>query len=164
MFKKSLPVGMIFIFLLVAIATMGLSYGYWTDSLAVNGTVVNGELDVEFTNLWWSDNNCTYKMDPTSHTLTITADKAYPGFWCEGSVQVKNTGTIPVKIMAPVVTQTGPGYWDVYTFSAPVTLNPGDVDAKGVGINFMVPTSEVGNEGATSTLSITLAAQQVNAP
>jgi len=161
--KKSLHISLAFI-LLIALASLGLAYGYWTDNLQINGTVESGELEVEFTNLWWSDTNCTYEFDSTNHTLTITADNAYPGFWCEGSVQVKNTGSIPVKILPVAVTTSGPDYWDVYPYSSTaVTLQPGEFGA-GTSVNFMIPVAETENEGAISTLTVTIAAQQVNAP
>lgn len=157
--KKSLPISIALI-LLIALSTLGLAYGAWTDTLNINGTVKTGTLEVQFTNLWWSDNNCTYALDPTNHTLTISAVNAYPGFWCEGSVEIKNTGTIPVKIMPVNVTTTGPDYWDIYPYAATaVTIQPGMTGA-GTLIEFAIPMSETGNEGAVSTVTVTIEAEQ----
>ena len=64
--KKSLPITIAFI-LMLALGTMGLTYGYWTDQLTINGTVNDGKLRPEFLRLWWSDTNCTYTLDSTNH-------------------------------------------------------------------------------------------------
>jgi hypothetical protein len=157
--KKSLPISIALI-LLIALSTLGLAYGAWTDTLNINGTVQTGTFEVQFTNLWWSDTNCSYVMDSTNHTLTITANNAYPGFWCEVSVEVKNTGSIPVKILPVAVTTSGPDYWDVYPYyTSATTLQPGQTGA-GTAINFTIPMTETGNEGTTSTVTVTIQAEQ----
>ena len=108
MSKKTLPFGMIVVILLIAMATMGVAYGYWTDFVKINGSVTNGTMNVEWFFYGNSDTNCTYSMDASNHTLTITGTNAVPssnsqasGFWCETYLGVKNTGTIPVKLSNP---------------------------------------------------------------
>ena len=172
--KKSLPIGMIVVILLLALAATGIAYGYWTDQVKINGAVQTGELDVEWAYYANSDTNCTYSMDPTYHTFTITGANAAPSdvldyaastFWCEVFLQVKNTGTIPVKLQAPIITKTGPDYWTIWPPVPGVeTVQPGEMSTGYYNITFRVPASETGNEGATSTLAVVVNAVQVNAP
>lgn len=162
---------MIVVVLLIALATVGVAFGYWTDNVKINGTVQNGNLNAEWFMYGYSDTNCTYTMDSSKHTLTITGANAMPssnaqnsGFWCEVMLGVKNSGTIPVKINAPVVNKTGPDYWTLYALPTTETIAAGALSTGYVQINFLVPASETANEGATSTLSLSIDAVQVNAP
>ena len=49
--KKSLPVGTLFIILVIALALMGVGYALWSETLTISGTVNTGEVDVEFLNI-----------------------------------------------------------------------------------------------------------------
>ena len=49
MFKgKSLPVGTLFIVLVIMLALLGVGYALWSETLTISGTVSTGEVDVEF--------------------------------------------------------------------------------------------------------------------
>ena len=46
--KKALPIGTIFMILVIALAFLGVGYALWSETLTISGTVSTGEVDVEF--------------------------------------------------------------------------------------------------------------------
>ncbi len=46
--KKALPVGTMFLVLVIALAFLGVGYAFWSETLTISGTVETGEVDVEF--------------------------------------------------------------------------------------------------------------------
>jgi hypothetical protein len=98
--KKSLHISLAFI-LLIALATLGLAYGAWTDSLQINGEVTTGSLNVDFigTDGGVADtdpyNLVTCYLDYEDDLITITITGAYPGYQCNPQILVKNTGSVP---------------------------------------------------------------------
>ena len=46
--KKALPVGTMFLMLVIALALLGVGYALWSETLTITGTVQTGEVDVEF--------------------------------------------------------------------------------------------------------------------
>ena len=46
--KKALPVGTMFLVLVIALAAVGVGYALWSETLTIQGTVQTGEVDVEF--------------------------------------------------------------------------------------------------------------------
>ena len=50
--KKSLPITIAFI-LMLALGTMGLAYGAWTDQLQINGNVTTGTLNIQIFQVSW---------------------------------------------------------------------------------------------------------------
>jgi hypothetical protein len=173
--KKSLPISIALI-LLIALASLGLAYGYWTDSLSINGSVGTGELDVEFWGAWEDGNYpaggvCTGTIDSTGSVWTVTITNAYPGYGCDLGVYVHNSGTIPVKIQPPTLVSNSSPWAPVLTsYPANTVLQNGPVSSadsiKSVMIRFDVPTSVSGDdyENSTYTFSYTIAATQANAP
>src|SRR5437763_1796314 len=101
MIKKSLPVGMIVVILLVILATMGIAYGSWTQTLTINGNASIANFAVEFLTPYgdWDNPACgTAALTNSGHDVTITFANAYPGFTCAGGVVIVNKSSIPVKI------------------------------------------------------------------
>ena len=45
---KSLPVGALFMVLVIMLALLGVGYAFWSETLTIEGTVTTGEVDVEF--------------------------------------------------------------------------------------------------------------------
>ena len=91
--------------LLLAVLTLGVAYGQWTDQLNVNGTVQTGELDVNFSDYRCSDDEglatISAAYDPTdSDILHVTVGNGYPGYMGYCSIDYKVEGTIPVYIKA----------------------------------------------------------------
>ena len=46
MFKKSLPIGTMFMILVIALALLGVGYSLWSETLTIEGNVQTGEVDV----------------------------------------------------------------------------------------------------------------------
>jgi hypothetical protein len=101
--KKSLPFGIALV-LLIALASLGLAYGAWTDTLTINGDVTTGSLNVDFvgTDGPVADvdllNAGTCTLDYEDDLVTVTIANAYPGYQCVPMITVKNTGSIPAKV------------------------------------------------------------------
>ena len=174
--KKSLPISIALI-LLIALATLGLAYGSWTDQLNINGTVGTGTFDVRMDSLYmdFAAPGCDAAISADGKTLTVTIANAYPGYSCAGGVSIKNVGTVPAKINGLVqVTNTVPAAFtttppglvymtdatgNVVPAGGSFTLNAG-ITGGGVMWNFAMPASETGHEGETFSFSYTFMAQQ----
>jgi hypothetical protein len=98
--KKSLHISLAFI-LVIALATLGLAYGAWSDLLTIDGSVTTGSLNVDFI----GTNGPVADVDPLGagtcsvaygdDLVTITISGAYPGYQCVPLITIKNTGTVP---------------------------------------------------------------------
>lgn len=96
--KTALPIGILFMVLAVLLAAIGISYGYWTDTLYIDGTLTTGHL-----NVYWSDwegaPNCTLSRASDGNTLNLSVQNAYPGFSCTVTAQVRNGSTMNVNVV-----------------------------------------------------------------
>jgi len=174
--KKSLPISIALI-LLIALSTLGLAYGAWTDTLHINGTASTGTFDVAMDYLYYdfAAPGCTAAISADGKTLTVTIANAYPGYACAGGVSIKNLGTVPAKInglaegtntVPAGFTVTPPGL--VYmTNAVGATVPTGGsftlaAGATGGGVmwNFAIPATETGHEGESFTFSYTFLAEQ----
>jgi hypothetical protein len=115
---KFLPVGILFMVLVMALAALGVGYGHWTKTLDINGSVTTGEVNADFDSASTSDTGidpgytkdvgtCTVSGVGTQ-TLTITVDNAYPSYTCDVDFTITNTGTIPLKVNALSLTGGAP--------------------------------------------------------
>src|SRR5690349_11464523 len=97
--KKSLPISIALI-LLIALSTLGLAYGAWTDTLNINGNVTTGTFDVRMDYMYLESAaaGCNAAISADGKTLTVTVADAYPGYSCAGGVSIRNLGTVPAKI------------------------------------------------------------------
>lgn len=120
MFKKErLPVGALFMVLVLALAFVGVGYGLWSEVLYIDGTVETGDVDVEFgPDPQTSENdhgkdvgNCdayvTQIATPNDH-LVIDLTNTYPSYECWVTFDVISTGSIPVHIYQPDFTDLPP--------------------------------------------------------
>ena len=110
----------LFASVLIALAVVGFTYAWWTETLTISGTITTGELDVEFTGAYTSScseyMSCTVNFvdggetDPTPGDLSkmeVTVSNGYPCGWCNVTFTIHNCGTIPAKVTAiniPTVT------------------------------------------------------------
>ncbi len=174
--KKSLPISIALI-LLIALSTLGLAYGAWTDTLNINGNVTTGTFDVRMLPGYTDATvpGCTGVVSADGKTLTVTIAGAYPGYTCAGGVSIKNFSSIPAKINGLVqgtnnvpagFTVTPPGLvymTDAIGNTVPTggsfTLAAGATGG-GVMWNFVMPASETGHEGETYSFSYTFLAEQ----
>ncbi len=125
MARKSLPVITITIIMLLVLATAGVAYGLWSESLVIDGTVYTGEVDVAFSGPYpyeYVNVNGRYMMEPRVKDpyaecyarawdfdpgsdglegIEIYVEGAYPGYVCLISFDIHNLGTVPVHVTHP---------------------------------------------------------------
>jgi hypothetical protein len=128
--KRGISISMVALVLILALASMGLAYTAWTADVHINGSVSTGSLSAILESSSVSLQNGAQLLDPLhnpagsnqttcvvggaeSSAMTITASNFYPGIKCVVAVNVKNNGTVPVKI-ADWQT-TGPVSWATAT-------------------------------------------------
>jgi hypothetical protein len=170
--KKSLHISLAFI-LLIALATLGLAYGFWTETLTIDGTVGTGELNVGFTDLYFYDYDFGGVLEAdlcavtiVGDTMTISIDDAYPGYGCSVSANVANIGTIPAKIQPPsLINNTSP--WPPFvheSYLANHVLQPGETAL--FTIIYEIPGDVTGDEGENGSyeFTYTISAGQVGVP
>ena len=190
----------------IALAILASAVAMWYDTLKIHATIDTGSVDVEFTGTprvfegseygkpWVA--SCSAALEeyvnedednPSGNNdldLVITISNAYPCYYCKVSdVNVKNTGTIPVKLAVEVkadgrtcVRKTDPWgqyyyecdadddgdldlvLWGCFTSLEGVQLKPGDT------ISFTVDmhVEQGASEGDTYVVQILIKAIQWN--
>lgn len=96
--KNVLPIGILFMVLVVLMAGVGISYGWWTDDLALETSITMGDLDV-FWSGYEGDTGCGVSRSSGLDTLFVTVSDAYPGFECTVTVGVKNASSMAVDVI-----------------------------------------------------------------
>lgn len=86
-----------------AVATMGLGFALWSESLSVAATVNTGELSVAFANANTSDPEECEAAVVNDGDLQITLTNAYPGYSCEITTDIENSGTVDAVVSDFVV-------------------------------------------------------------
>jgi len=174
--KKSVQFSVALV-LLIALASLGLAYGYWSDTLYVNGNVTTGTFDVSMDYMyldWDAGPGCVADVSDDGKTLTVTITDAYPGYHCGGGVSIRNLGTVPAEINGlvevtndvPAAFRGGAGLVFMTNASA-AQVHSGEsfvlaAGATGGGVmwDFTIPASETGHEGETYSFSYTFLAEQ----
>ena len=120
-------IGLIVLALVVALGALGAGYAAWTDALTITGTVNTGYVEIgirEMGNDMGTGNgvaaivyeNVGAEIKDLNQTgentgyykgISYTVNNAYPDFADEFSFDVKNIGTIPVKISSINFETTG---------------------------------------------------------
>jgi len=92
----------LFATLLIALAVLGFSYAWWTETLTIEGSVATGKLEVKFddslTTICSEHMSCSTTVTDTAITVNVT--NGYPCGWCNVTFTINNTGTIPAKVTA----------------------------------------------------------------
>ena len=121
-----------FVVLLVALAMTGVAVSHWSDNVQVQGTVHMGDFivgwldikgcsdsddgipgkDTAEVNCWLDRESAETSVhhDPpvtVYHTLVVEVENAYPHYWAQCDVDIKNAGTIPAHIVEITVAGTG---------------------------------------------------------
>lgn len=119
--SHTLPVLLLGIGILMLLASVGVAYGLWSETLTVDGTVYTGEVYGEWTSCICNDNGLDPLPDPWPYpyprpvrkdvgstrcvidqsdprVLHLTVDNGYPSYWGNCEVHLANTGTVPVVI------------------------------------------------------------------
>ncbi|XMB85932.1 hypothetical protein RJG79_11090 [Mycoplasmatota bacterium WC44] len=83
--------------ILCSLILTGYSYGYWSETLIVNGTAETGELSVIFTEEHEIDKPPFVLSDNvvTTKKFTVDISNLYPGVKYITQVEMENIGTIP---------------------------------------------------------------------
>jgi hypothetical protein len=128
--KKALPIGTIFIILVITLALLGVGYALWSETLTITGNVetgevdvglivdpveecvdVNGELCVEEPTEKADAADCTLEEDPLGDPdgdgvseLVVSITGMYPSYHCKVSFKVESLGNVPVHVWLPEAT------------------------------------------------------------
>jgi len=156
--KKSLPINIALI-LVIALSTLGLAYGAWSDTLNINGTVTTGTLDVQLQMAGFDNVGCTAVLSDNKDTLTLTATNAVPGMVCWSQLEVLNNSTIPIKIESVNTVESGAGYWEMDCNFAGMILQPNG-DFGGECLVWAQIPDDNSSQGQTSGIVITVNAVQ----
>lgn len=173
-------------FLLAALLAAGASYAAWSESIVVNGTVNTGEVDWYINDvLMQLDNSPDYTCDENFENkypldkdvgstetelvdsdgdgdkdkAVVTVNNAYPGYYNCITFEVKNNGTIPLKMEDLAVTNPNPEVLKLaWSNHSGVTLMPGETDW--LIVKFLV--REGAEENGTYTFTVEAPAVQWN--
>jgi hypothetical protein len=155
--KKSLPITAALI-LVIALASLGVAYGLWTDTLHIGGNVSLGTLDVNFVSGGavpevdpYNIGTCTVTYGDDVATITITG--AYPGYQCTPTLTVKNDGSIAVTGLLDLMQEPVAGLY-IGGVTLPLSLIPGAQVGFTVPIDVYDPPS--GAMGQTYSFSYDL--------
>jgi hypothetical protein len=124
MLRKGLPIGVIVVMLVIALAGIGVAYGLWSKTLTIEGTVSTGDVNARFAaidevdeGIWREFNqngsdddlefegknvaDCSAALTNNNENLQITITNGYPSFHCWVEFVVQSTGSIPVRLHQP---------------------------------------------------------------
>lgn len=102
--RKSFPIGIIVMMMMMALAVLGVGYAWWTEQLTATGAIQTGSIDVRMENTTVEEGDplsvatCSGTVSADGKTLTVTIDNAYPGYTCGLNFGLTNYGTVPAKI------------------------------------------------------------------
>lgn len=98
--KKIMMIGIV-----AALVLMGVAFAAWTANVDVNVNAKSGELDVEIvkTKVLSSSDYVSFAgknilVSEDKKTATVSMDNLYPGGEAVFTIQVKNTGTLPIEL------------------------------------------------------------------
>ncbi len=171
--KKTLHITLAFV-LLIGLASLGLTYGAWSQTLTVGGTVHTGSFDVKFMPLWYDDDaqgvaTCAAQLSEDGHDITVTISNGYPGYFCEGGSAIDNLSSIPAKVHGLVKTSSDTiPFFSMYLTDAKgnqISTSGNYVLAAatyggGIYWNFTIPATETGHMDESYSFTYTLLAEQ----
>ncbi len=161
----------LFAVVLIALAVLGFSYAWWTETLTISGTITTGELDVEFTGAYTSTCSdymtCTVNFegggeaDPTPGDLskmTVTVNNGYPSGWCNITFTIRNCGTIPAKVKAINISPVSGLEISMEGLSVGTQINPNGTVSPALKIH----VAEGAAENSQYTFTVTIEFDQWN--
>lgn len=117
--RRALPIGVLVVGLLVALAGIAIVAGLWSKNLVIHGTVETGDVNVDWFNVTCTDQHnwnggdgpflegeyldkdvgwTTTQIDPDDHQIVdIHIHNGYPSYLASCSLDWVNTGSIPVN-------------------------------------------------------------------
>lgn len=118
--RKSLPIGTLFIALVIMLALLGVGYALWSDILFIDGTVETGNVDAELSfhgNILENDHgkdvgDCTASLSDQNQDgedeLHISVTDGYPSYECWVEFDVHSVGSVPIHIYQPDIVGAPP--------------------------------------------------------
>ena len=111
--------GLLVMGIVIALATLGLVAGNWTQKLTVDGTVetsgldaridFKGSFDYEEFNGLKTVADCSGESSASGKGLSLIIENAYPNYWCDINWSVTNTGQMPIHVWIGDLIGGGPG-------------------------------------------------------
>lgn len=165
----------LFAVVLIALAVLGFSYAWWTETLTISGTITTGELDVEFKNVGCtSDPYITCQATPMDtdgdgdyDEIKVTVSNGYPCGKCVVSFDIYNGGSIPAKVKSITINEPdvdSDGIKEVTATLVGIVVG----DEIGVGASksctLTLHVTEDAEETSSYTVSVTIEFKQFNAP
>lgn len=111
---------------LMLMLVASFAYAQWTDSVFINATATTGDVELRITDF----GVCSQSPGPSwtgvgswgeAEEITVTVTNTYPGWYAYVCLQVKNTGTITIKMHSiKIEAVSGAGaLMDYYRFAIP---------------------------------------------
>jgi predicted ribosomally synthesized peptide with SipW-like signal peptide len=162
----------LFAFVLIALAVVGFSYAWWTETLTIQGSVATGELDVGFTN---NATQCSEYItckallvdtdsDGDYDKVDVTVNNAYPCGWCNVTFDIQNLGTIPAKIGTPVLEFTATALSVSLTDTSGATIEGQTISVGGfLSCKLTIHVEQGADENKSYSVTVTIPVKQFNA-
>jgi hypothetical protein len=131
MSRKPVPVLFMSVMLVFMLASAGVAYGLWSQTLQILGTVTTDQLGAKWVIMSGSHAAC--ELDPTDDTIVrVTINNAVPGEMGSCHLNLKNAGNITFKIVSDSLEEVPLGSWTIadgsdYFPGAPLNTNHGQV-------------------------------------
>jgi len=136
--RRFLPIGVLGLLLVLALASLGIGYALWSDVLQITGIVHTGEVEAHMSLGDVIEEEAEGKDVATCYAelregpletdgdrgpdrVFVRIDNGYPSYVCQVPIDVTNAGTIPIKVERPQLANIyneGTGPWGS---GAPVT-------------------------------------------
>lgn len=167
MSRKSLPVMSLALILVLVLASAGVAYGMWAETLTISGTVTTGTVNAELSifDVWDVETKpigtCAAALSDTNNTLTVTVGTGYPLYECYVKFDVHNVGSIPIHIHQPVLVNPSSAFMTVSyqdCYAPDYQLHTGDTTYCTLKIVIL----QAAGQGATYTFGGTILAHQYN--
>ena len=169
--KKVVP---LFLIPMLVLATTGIAYAMWSETLKINVTINTGDVAVKWSS--WSCNDtgidpgydkdvgqCFVDSEGVDEhdnviKLNITLNNTYPSYNVTVSGEVDNIGSIPVEPYWFFIDMNGNGVYDSSEDTNITQIDPGESDTYG----FIIHVKQNATECTTYTFHVVLVFAQWN--
>ena len=103
--KRKLPLGAVAVFLVLVLASIGLVYGNWTQSLQIGGTITTGAVSAEWNEPATGNPLCDdselgkdvaqTRLFAEGKTLRMVIENGYPNYIGDCQPEINYTGQVP---------------------------------------------------------------------
>jgi predicted ribosomally synthesized peptide with SipW-like signal peptide len=166
--RKSLPIGIIVMILMMALAALGVGYAWWTEQLTTTGTIQTGSINVKLENATTSEfdpldvASCSTNISGDGKSISVVITDAYPACTCSIKFNLINVGTIPAKITNVNLPVDNDGYG--VEPSGALVSKPVLAPGKPEGATFFVRVKPGAAQSANYQFDFSIDVTQGNAP